>query len=202
MQAGNADTSARDAALRLVTGGAHDETAVNLGGELYRDSGKEVYFSNKSSIMNNENSSFRTNGEESVTGARITDPDSKAATSHAERYYGLVRKMKSDVSRIATNTGFSETEIARVKQYLFLEEHNLGYGRVSRFDPDYAIAQSWQRLIAGKPEKHDITLLQHEILESNLVKSGISQDQAHRTASKIYNYAKEVREYYASIKEH
>lgn len=137
-----------------------------------------------------------------ITGARIINPEGKAANMHAERYYGLVRSMKTDVTRIASNTGISEIDIAQIKKYLFIDEHDLGEGRYSRFDPDFAIAQSRQRLINGNPERHDITLLRHEMEEFNLVKMGATQHQAHILASEMYNYSKEAREYYAAIKKH
>lgn len=72
-----------------------------------------------------------------------------------------------------------------------------------RFYPNYAMAQSWQRLIEGKNiQKHDITLLYHEKTESDLMKKGLSQLEAHRQSEKKYNYAKESREYYAKISKH
>ena len=59
-------------------------------------------------------------------------------------------------------------------------------GEIRRFDSDYMIAQSWQRLIDGqKILPHDLTLLRHEELESALVRSGQSQLDAHIAASKI-----------------
>ena len=65
------------------------------------------------------------------------------------------------------------------------------------------MAQSWQRLIEGKHiQKHDITLIKHELREKELIKQGMSQEDAHIAVSKIYNYAKESRDYYAKIKKH
>lgn len=136
----------------------------------------------------------------SITGARITNQYGKAAIAHANRYYGLVRSMTTDVERISKNTGFSKKEIREIKQYLFMDEHDLGEGRRSRFDSDFAIAQSWQRLIDGKPEKHDLTLLRHERMERNLVKNGVSQHDAHIETSKAHNYKKEADEYYGALK--
>ena len=137
-----------------------------------------------------------------VSGGRITNTYSPAARAHAERYYGLVREMKTDVARIAQNTGYSEETIQRIKNFVFLEEHDLGDPEPRRFDPSFPMAQSWQRLINGTPEPHDLTLLKHEILEKELMDSGMSQDDAHIEASKKYNYAKESDDYYAALKEH
>lgn len=135
-----------------------------------------------------------------VSGAR--NPHSKEARAHAERYYGLVRSMKTDVSRIAKATGFAEEDIRAIKYYIFMEKHDLGGKEPEYFAPDYMMAESWQRLIDGKPESHDITLLNHEIMERNLMKKGIPQDEAHIKASGKYNYAKEAGEYYAKIKKY
>ena len=135
-----------------------------------------------------------------VSGAR--NPNSKEAREHAERYYGLVRSMKTDVSRISKATGFVEEDIRMIKNYIFMEKHDLGGKEPEYFAPDYMMAESWQRLIDGKPESHDITLLNHEIMERNLMKKGMPQDEAHIKASGKYNYAKEAGEYYAKIKKH
>ena len=130
-------------------------------------------------------------------------PDSKEAQKHADKYYESVRKMKTDVKRIAENTGFSKEDISQIKNHVFIEEHDLGNDVPERFYPSYAMAQSWQRLIDGNNiQKHDITLLNHEKTESNLMKKGHSQEDAHRIAEKKYNYAKESREFYAKADKH
>ena len=137
-----------------------------------------------------------------INGARITDVESPDAEAHAERYYGLARSMKTDVERIAGNTGYSEDVIRQVKDFIFNEIHDLGDSLPRRFDPSFAMAQSWQRLMNGTPEPHDITMLKHEQVEMELMKKGMSQYDAHIEASKKYNYAKESDEYYAALKKH
>ena len=135
-----------------------------------------------------------------VSGAR--NPYGKKAQEHAEKYYGLVRSMKTDVKRISNVTGISENEIQSIKNFIFLEKHDLGNGELEFFEPDYMMAESWQRLIEGKPKKHDITMLRHEILEKSLINEGLSQSEAHVIASEKYNYSKEASEYYANIKKY
>lgn len=110
--------------------------------------------------------------------------------------------MKTDVKRIAKASGFSEDEIATIKQYIFFETHDLGDGINARFAPDYMMAESWRRLIDGKPEPHDITMLKHEQMERSLIEEGLSQDEAHIRTSKVYNYGKEAEEFYAKIKKY
>jgi len=130
------------------------------------------------------------------------DPNSKEADLHAERYYAFLRSTNSDIEKIAVNTGKDLSVIERVKNYLFIDKHNLG-GVTKRFDPNYEISQSWQRLWIGENIlAHDITLIFHEEYESELVKSGMSQSKAHILASKKYNYAKEMEDYYAEINKH
>lgn len=136
-----------------------------------------------------------------VTGA--LDPDSDRADEHAKRYYASVRKMTTDVSRIAGNTGFTEAQIQEIKNFIFMDEHDLGDGRIERFEPSYMMAESWQRLIDGRDiQPHDLTLLQHEIMERDLMRQGYSQVDAHIITSKKYNYQEEARRYYDSIKKH
>ena len=69
-------------------------------------------------------------------------------------------------------------------------------------EPDYMMAESWQRLIEGKPEVHDFTMLNHEMLEKELMKQGMTQENAHLEASKKYNYSREAGEYYAKIEKY
>lgn len=135
-----------------------------------------------------------------VSGA--LNPDSERADEHAKRYYESVRKMKTDVKRISKNTGYSEDLVQSIKDFIFMEKHDLG-DRIDYFDPDYKMAESWQRLIDGKNiQQHDITLLKHEEMEHNLMQLGYSQDEAHNMTSQTYNYAKEAYEYYDKIEEY
>lgn len=135
-----------------------------------------------------------------ITGAR--NPYGKAATKHADQYYDFVRSINTDCPKIAANTGIELKTIESIKKYLFMDMHDLG-GKICRFDSDYMISQSWQRLIDGKKIlPHDLTLLHHEALEKEIVASGKSQAEAHIIASKKFNYGKEANEYYASIKKY
>lgn len=134
-----------------------------------------------------------------VSGARITNPSGEAAAKHANLYYESVRKMTTDVERIAKSTGFSKEDIQATKNYLFIDKQDLGGLTPQRFDPDFAIAQSWQRLMSGKQLPHDLTLLHHEQMERTLVTAGMPQDESHRLASQKFNYSKEVTEYYAAL---
>lgn len=140
-------------------------------------------------------------------GATIVDPlgkDYNRAERHASMYYEEVRKKKTDVEKIAQNTGVSISEIQRIKHFLFLDKHDLGENGIRRFYPNFMIAQSWQRLESGKDiQPHDLTLLRHEVEERRLmVEDGLSQSEAHLKACEKYNYPKEAEAYYDSLKKH
>ena len=118
-------------------------------------------------------------------------------------YYESIRKRTDDVSKIAVNTGFDIVDIAAVKEFIFLEKHDLGREKPEFFFPNFSMAVSWQRLIEVKDiQPHDITMLNHEIMELGLIKAGYTQDEAHKITSKKYNYKKECEQYYAEIKKH
>ena len=139
-----------------------------------------------------------------VTGARIIDPYGDDAEEFAKSFYPEIRKRTTDTKTIARNTGKSESDIKRIKDYLFMDDslfdEDMGIWR--RFDPDGAIAQSWQRLTDGKDiKKHDRTLIEHELYEMKIKAEnpGISHNEAHAIAQEKYNYRKEMREYYDNL---
>ncbi|HFK1458090.1 TPA: hypothetical protein ACGXMC_003754 [Bacillus cereus] len=97
----------------------------------------------------------------------------------AEEMYEKFRNLGTeDVNAVAKNTGFSVARIQRIKDHVFNNSHIKDHG-VGRFDPDYELAQAWQRLIDGKQVDSDIQLLHHEIFESKF--EGIFQTN-YRTA--------------------
>ncbi len=134
-----------------------------------------------------------------ISGA-ITDPNSIQAYDHAEMFYETIRHIKSDVVKIAHNTGFTIDQISTVKGYLFIQEHNLIEG-YKRFDPCFEIAESWRRL-AFDPKNiqpHDLTLLKHELMEMRLVQRGITQIKAHTMTEKKFNYQREAELFYENL---
>lgn len=147
--------------------------------------------------IQNHNTCFISGG---VSGA-ILDENSPDAENHAAIYYEEIRHMHTDIQRIAMNTGYTRTQIQIVKNYLFIDEHEI-YGQIKRFDPSFSIAESWRRLAFDKNniKPHDITLLRHEIMEMEMVIKGIPQNIAHDITSKIYNYPEESKEYYRNLR--
>ncbi|MEK3974671.1 ribonuclease YeeF family protein [Psychrobacillus sp. FSL K6-1267] len=84
----------------------------------------------------------------------------------AEEMYEKFRNLGTeDVNAIAKNTGFSVARVQRIKNHIFNNSHIKDHG-FGRFDPDFELAQAWQRLIDGKQVDSDIQLLHHEIFES------------------------------------
>ena len=164
-----------------------------------KNKAKSGFFENNDLTNENKGGIMSVGGEKMNAGGIFgaLDPNSAEADKHATRYYEFVRSTNSDVDSIASNTGIESETIQNIKNYLFVDEHNLG-GVLQRFDPNYDISQSWQRLWQGDNiQTHDMTLLRHEIYERELVKQGNSQNKAHVIASEKYNYTKEVYDYHA-----
>lgn len=142
-----------------------------------------------------------------ISGARITNLNSAEADEFAEMYYEEIRHFSTDSKKIADNLGKEESDIRKIKAYLFEDDSLIDpdTGESRQFDPDCAIAQSWQRLMNGKDIKlHDKTLIEHELLEMKIKQEnpGIDHVKAHELASEKYNYPKEALEYYGNLKKH
>lgn len=142
-----------------------------------------------------------------ISGARITDLNSAEADEFAEMYYEEIRHFSTDSKKIADNLGKEESDIRKIKAYLFEDDSLIDpdTGESRQFDPGCAIAQSWQRLMNGKDIKlHDKTLIEHELLEMKIKQEnpGIDHVKAHELASEKYNYPKEALEYYGNLKKH
>jgi len=127
-----------------------------------------------------------------ITGASGAIPrsDNARMDSHADRYYEEIRKRDTDVAAIAQNTVFSVEDVEIIKRHVFFNEYSLDGKGVKRFDPNYDMAVSWQRLIDGKDiHEMDIVLLHHELLEYKIMtEQGVPYYKAHTQASKQYNY--------------
>lgn len=142
-----------------------------------------------------------------ISGARITDIFSEEAEEFAEMYYEEIRSFSTDAKKIANNLNKAESDIRKIKAYLFEDDSyfDSDTGKHRRFDPDCAIAQSWQRLMIGKDIKpHDKTLIEHELLEMKIKEENPTTEhwKAHEMAAKAYDYPKEADEYYGNLKKH
>lgn len=84
----------------------------------------------------------------------------------AEEMYDKFRDLGTkDVEAIAKNTDFPLSRVQRIKDHVFSNLHIKDHG-IGRFDPDYELAQAWERLMNGQHIDSDIQLLHHEIFES------------------------------------
>ena len=136
-----------------------------------------------------------------ISGA-ITNLYSKEAQMYAIQAYETIRNNKYDVEKIAKNLNMNANKIAAIKNYLFYEKYVDEDGVKKRFDPNFAIAQSWNRL-AYEPDniqEHDIILIEHESMELGLVLAGASQSIAHEITSQKFDYSKAMHDYYENLK--
>lgn len=121
------------------------------------------------------------------------DPNGHKRELHAKRYYESVRKRnkENEINVISKHSGFPKKEVEKAYNHIFINEYDLGE-TVRRFDEDYDMAQSWQRLFEGKDIKeHDLVLLKHEAMEFDLMnEDGLYYEEAHNIAEHKYNYSK------------
>ena len=128
------------------------------------------------------------------------DPDFKKRDAFAEMYYREVlgRKRDFEIKAVAENSGFSTEDIEKVFSHVFEKDHLFSDGTIHKFFPDYDMAQSWIRLREGKHiQEHDIILLNHELMEANIMGKGIDipYEPAHEEAQKQYNYSEALKKY-------
>jgi len=86
--------------------------------------------------------------------------------------YDAIRASTTDVSAIAANTGIKSSNIQKIKDHVFYNEHLLDryvdYGVPavrSRFDSDLNQANAWFRFKSNTHTQADITWLKHEAAE-------------------------------------
>lgn len=139
-------------------------------------------------------------GSEIITGASsggILDKDDAEQTRFADSYYEEIRnrKTRSDVSRIAENTGFTKKQIQLIRNHLFLQEHDFEDGSRHRFDAGAQEALAWQRLENGTFTDNDILLLHHELEELTVMKQEKYHiyELAHKKANEKYPWEYSIR---------
>ena len=127
------------------------------------------------------------------------DPLGEKRDSHAQRYYAEIRNRNKNsvVKALSRNSNTSEKTAQTVYEHVFENAHLFKSGEIKRFDPDYQMAQSFQRLLQGNNiQSHDITLLRHERLEYLLMKRyNMVYEDAHDMAERKYNYAAELKKF-------
>ena len=120
----------------------------------------------------------------------ILDKNESEQDRFANEYYQEIinRKSKSDIAKIAKNTGFPLEKIADVRKHIFeTTDHLFMDGRKAKFAPDARIALAWQRLEQGEALDTDILLLNHEYTEfAFMTKKGYTYEKAHWLSSLRY----------------
>ena len=118
------------------------------------------------------------------------------AQRHAKLFYETIRNSNRAVlvNKISKSSKIHRKSIEKVIEHVFDNMYNLNKGSTT-FEPDFQMAQSFQRLISGKPLKRDIIMLKHERLEYELMHRYGYTDYAtaHRITERKYNYAEAVR---------
>lgn len=121
------------------------------------------------------------------------DPEAPMKERKAARAYEKYARV-DDSARIASNTGFTAEQVQSVRSHVFFEKHDL-YEGYDRFPPDYDMAVAWKRLREGNYLPRDITLLNHELLESQFEREyNLDIEQAHARANEIYNWESQIDE--------
>lgn len=127
------------------------------------------------------------------------DPLGERRDLHAQKYYEEIKGRNKDIviETMARNTGLRSSTIKTVYEHVFETEHSFRNGTAKPFDPDYDMAQSFQRILDGKNIKpHDMILLRHERLEYLLMKKyNMVYEDAHEIAEKKYDYSAELKEF-------
>ena len=120
------------------------------------------------------------------------DPYNKERDRHAQEFYESVRNRNKqhEIVKVSNNSGLSQSDVEKIYNHIFINEYDLEDGR-KRFDPNYDMAESWRRLseIGGKNiQPHDLVMLNHELMEHDLMAKGMKYDEAHELTNKTYNY--------------
>ncbi len=135
--------------------------------------------------------------------------DSEAAFRWAEEAYNRFRADDLDVDDIAAHLadtdradgsrGFTRAEVAEVKDHLMRVAHRLENFEGTeveyrRLDPNLDIAEAWIRLREGRALPEDLTLLEHELVESRYLRDhpGAPYLEADAHANETHNWAANV----------
>ncbi len=122
------------------------------------------------------------------------DPYNKERDRHAQEFYESVRNRNKqhEIVKVSNNSGLSQSDVEKIYNHIFINEYDLEDGR-KRFDPSYDMAESWRRLseIGGNNiQPHDLVMLDHELMEHDLMAKGMRYDEAHELTNQSYNYQK------------
>lgn len=140
----------------------------------------------KNKVTNSPHSGILNSG--AVSGARKFDG---WQDKHANLMYEEIRKRKTDCSKIAQNTIFTEKAIVEIKEHMFYKKHLFADGTEKMFDSDFEQAQAWDRLTKGSFTDTDVILLKHEYVELTEMRlHNLVYEDAHAIANSKHNWFK------------
>lgn len=212
--------ASRESIELLKKGEADEETLTSARAnykaqqQQYRDFSKEMGLPEQLNRVFQDQRGNVTKGLEKAgkmskmeSGGRILDPNGEYERKWAKSYYQEIRAKSTDCAKVAKRAGITVEEAEAIKDYLFVsgQYYNEFEGKMVLFDPDPAIAQSWQRLSEGKKKEvqpFDYTLIQHELYEMQIKKNnpGIDHHVAHAMAAQKYDYQTPAEEYYDRLR--
>ena len=128
-----------------------------------------------------------------------TFKETNKAIEWAKNYYYEILKKSTATAKISIRTGFKKELVDEVKKYT-IEKYTYIEDELFEYDP--YIALSWQRLAEGTIQQCNITMLEHEFYElmTKQLHPDWSHLKVHEEAQKVFNYQKEVNEYYGNLK--
>ncbi|GAB50261.1 hypothetical protein [Atlantibacter hermannii] len=119
-----------------------------------------------------------------ITTRKVLDSNNLADWDRAEEFYDEIRQDLSDIPKIANNLQKSERIVNRVKEHVFIRDHEIVIDdlvEIRRLDADPEIVNVWSRLCEGDHVESDVKLFEHEQLESIIeIRQKVSQTVAHR----------------------
>ena len=113
----------------------------------------------------------------------------------AKQIYETIRQSTDDTARVATNLNYKESNVEKIKDHLFHNEHILDRyealgeeAEIKRFDPNLKQGLAWLRVKNGIHTEQDIVFLKHEYAERHHEqKFGTGYSEAHDRAQKKYD---------------
>lgn len=107
----------------------------------------------------------------------------------------------AEVERASGNVGFTHDELAQIRDHVMVERHPIADYETSevsmrRFDPSAPGAAAWVRLQEGSYTDSDIVMLEHELAESQYMRShpGATYREAHQAANRLFNWERLLTE--------
>ena len=135
----------------------------------------------------------------------VLDKDFVRKDKHAYNQFNAIKNRNREkevedvyknIRKIPEMEDFSKEDVSIVYKHVFDNKYELE-GGFKNFDPDYDMAQSFQRLKEGKNiQKHDLTMLRHERMEYDYMnKNNMLYNEAHKNTELWYNYTKDLAEF-------